>query len=326
MLRLRLLALTFPLLFTGALAQKFYPDDPIDRDPDNLAIDKPEFVDLSPTFDMMESTFGSQAEKSLRRAENVNTLGEVPDSSWFTNRIGVQVMSIDELVRGADLTGGPDTSAPITVIGSSLTAVTQGLTIQDSRGDRYYLIFDRKGFPNLATAAGMIGAKFFYAFGYQTLPASLVSVNIDAFELDPAAEVTLLGGKKAPLDQEFIDLYEEKIEPPKDGLYRAVAYQIPDGEMLGPFKFYGTRPDDPNDVFLHENRRELRGLRVFSAWLNHYLCHSLKTRDAFVTEDGRSFVKHYLVGGERIHLSWRWRRRSENRRHPRDLGALLDAG
>ena len=295
MLRFRLLALLFPLFVAGASAQKFYPDDPIDRDLDNLTIEKPKFVDLSPTYDLAENTFGSQAEKTLRRAQNVNTLGEVPDSSWFTNRIGTQVMSIEELVRGGDLTGGPDTSRPLKVVGSSLTAVTEGLVVEDGRGDRYYLIFDRKGYPNLATAAGMISSKFFYAFGYHTFPVSLVSVDIDAFELDPAAEVRTLGGKMLPLDQEFIDLYKEEIEPPRDGLYRALAALVPEGELLGPFKFYGIRPDDPNDIFPHENRRELRGLRVFSAWLNHYLCHSVKTRDGYVTEGGDSYVKHFLV-------------------------------
>ena len=36
------------------------------------------------------------------RALNVNTLDEVPDSSWFINRIGVRPMSIAEILRGAN--------------------------------------------------------------------------------------------------------------------------------------------------------------------------------------------------------------------------------
>ena len=34
-------------------------------------------------------------------AVNVNSLDEVPDSAWFTNRIGVRSMSIDELTLAA---------------------------------------------------------------------------------------------------------------------------------------------------------------------------------------------------------------------------------
>ena len=38
--------------------------------------------------------------RSNTRAANINTIDEVPDSSWFTNRIGSRAMSADELVRG----------------------------------------------------------------------------------------------------------------------------------------------------------------------------------------------------------------------------------
>lgn len=289
------IAMLVLFLSINVLAQRFYPDDPIKHDPDNLSIEKPKFYDLSPIYDLAENTLGGRGEKTLRRAQGVNTLGDVPDSSWFTNRIGIRVMPIDELVRGGNKTDGPDTSGPLTVLGANLDAVTKGLTIRDSRGDLYRLVFDRKGYPNLATGAGMISSKFFHAIGYNTYPATIVSIDFDTLELDPSAETTLFGEKKAPLDQAFINLHKEQIETSADGLSRAAAFSIPAGEIIGPFKFFDTRPDDPNDVFPHENRRELRGLRVFSAWLNHYLCNSLKTRDLFVSEGGSSYVKHYLV-------------------------------
>ena len=45
--------------------------------------------------------FSRPGDKTLKRAENVNTIGEVPDSSWFTNRIGRQSMAVADLAQGA---------------------------------------------------------------------------------------------------------------------------------------------------------------------------------------------------------------------------------
>jgi hypothetical protein len=67
------------------------------------------------------------------------------------------------------------------------------------------------------------------------------------------------------------------------------------GKPVGPFEYYGTRADDPNDVFPHEHRRELRGLAVFAAWLNHDDSRAINTLDMLVKENDRQHVKHYLI-------------------------------
>ena len=67
------------------------------------------------------------------------------------------------------------------------------------------------------------------------------------------------------------------------------------GKILGGFKYYGTRPDDPNDVIPHEHRRELRALKVFGAWTNLVDLKALNTMDTLITENGQARVRHYLL-------------------------------
>jgi len=285
------------LLFTaGVQAQKYLRDDPIKKDPDNLPISKPAFRELSLSYNTIENTFGFRDTGALVRAQNINTLGEVPDSSWFTNRIGIRNMTHEELARGRNETGGPDTSNTLTIMGAGLHSFTEGLVVQDSRGDRYYLIFDPAGMANMATGAAVVTNKFFHAIGYNVLPASVAIVDLENVAISRDAKLTMLGGKEAPLDQEFLDLFLADIGRREDGKYRTAAYQIPgEGESTGEFRFYGTRGDDPNDIVPHQDRRELRGMGVFAAWLNHYHYRSINTEDRFETVDGSSYLRHYLI-------------------------------
>ena len=59
-------------------------------------------VELSEGFDLIDNQFGSPGDRTAMRALNVNTIDEVPDSSWFINRIGVRPMAIAEILRGAN--------------------------------------------------------------------------------------------------------------------------------------------------------------------------------------------------------------------------------
>ena len=80
-----------------------------------------------------------------------------------------------------------------------------------------------------------------------------------------------------------------------DGSYRVIASKAVAGRPVGPFLYVDTRPDDPNDVVPHEHRRELRGLRVFSAWTNHVDSKAINSLDTLVTENGRTVVRHHLI-------------------------------
>ena len=79
-----------------------------------------------------------------------------------------------------------------------------------------------------------------------------------------------------------------------DGRYRSLASRFVEGKPMGPFEYHGTRADDPNDIHPHEHRRDLRGNRVFAAWLNHDDSRTINTLDMLVPKDGRQVIRHYM--------------------------------
>jgi len=83
-----------------------------------------------------------------------------------------------------------------------------------------------------------------------------------------------------------------------DGRYRAIASRLLPGKPLGPFAREGRRPDDPNDLVPHEQRRSLRGQHAIFSWLNHTDIQEDQTLDVFVDEPGapgRGHVVHYIL-------------------------------
>src|SRR5689334_21513970 len=87
------------LMPAAARSQKFFSDDPIQAVPPPLGITQVAERDINEIAD-----FFIQSAKPGRRpvipAGAINTLGEVPDSAWFTNRHAQKRLSSDELRRG----------------------------------------------------------------------------------------------------------------------------------------------------------------------------------------------------------------------------------
>ncbi len=274
---------------------KFAPDDPIWVDPDRLSIPEPRSVELSKGYDLLENTFGDPGGKK-GSARNVNTLGEVPDSSWYTNRmIGPNALPIGVLTLGPGGGQGPDLSGPMMVTSLKHEGITPGVTIRDARGQRYILKFDPLQYPQLSTSAEVISTRMFHAFGYNVPDNSLTLFSPGLLRVAPEANVTEPGGGRRRLLESDLRKMLEKVPKLHDGSVQAMASLLLPGKALGPFKYYGTRSDDPNDIFPHEDRRELRALRVFDAWLNHNDSDAVNTLDSYVEEGGTRFIRHYLI-------------------------------
>ena len=88
---------------------RFYPDDPISRAPESQSASSATPYAQVELYELVYNLFVRPGyQPSGLRAKNLNTIDEVPDSSWFTNRVGVRPVTIDELSRGANVSAPPD--------------------------------------------------------------------------------------------------------------------------------------------------------------------------------------------------------------------------
>jgi hypothetical protein len=290
------IALAFGVLSLAgrAASPAFFPDDPLHVD-DDRAIDAGKAISISGSnaYDFAENTFLKPGDKKDIRAVNVNTIDEVPDSTWFTNRIGRREMSIEELVRGPNMGPTPAFDDWPVVEGKS-SGITPGYRIVDPSGRLYQLKFDPPANPEMASGAEVIGAAIYHALGYNVVQGWAVDVDPARITIAPAATIVDMRGRKREMTREDVDHILERGARLANGTYRATLSRFADGKPLGYFKYVGTRPDDPNDIHPHEHRRELRGSRVFAAWLNHDDSRGLNSLDMLEGEPGRQYIRHYM--------------------------------
>jgi hypothetical protein len=273
---------------------RFYPDDPIAREPESQDASKAAPYDQSQMYELVYNLFvTSKYEPSGLRAKNINTIDEVPDSSWFTNRIGTRTITNEELVRGANVGTPPDPSKWV-LTREKISGAHPGFTAKDAKGETWFLDFDPTYFPEGATAAVAIATKIFWALGYNQVESFLTTLDPKNTTIDPDATVRRPSGKRTPFTQDDMNAILEGVARSADGTYRVIAGRQLPGKILGGYQYKGTRPDDPNDLVPHEQRRELRALRVFGAWTNLTDLKSANSLDTLITENGKTIVKHYL--------------------------------
>jgi len=273
--------------------RKFYSDDPVTREPETQDASGvvPRKINLA--YDLALNLFTRPGDAGIVRAQNINTIDEVSDSNWFTNRDLTRGVSIDELVKGPNTSSGP-APGKWTVIRAKKSGVTPGFTLRDSAGEIWFVQFDAPGHDQAASGAAVVATKIFYALGYFQTENYISRLRPEDLTIDREAKVETISGRVRGMKWDDIQGVLKRANRQKDGSYRLLASRGLPGKILGGFEYYGTRPDDPNDVVSHENRRELRALRVFGAWTNLVDMKALNTLDTVITENGRSFVRHYL--------------------------------
>jgi hypothetical protein len=284
------------LLSASPFAQsrpKFLSDDPIAREPETQDASKAQEWDIGLIADLTLNLFSKPGDPTPGlRAMNVNTIDEVPDSSWFTNRIYAKAISIEELTRGPNTIDGP-AAGKWTIIRPKTAGTAPGFTVRDERGNVWFLSFDARGYPVAATAVIAVATRLFWAMGYNVPEGYLTTVRPENVVIGD--DVTLPShGRRRRFTQSDLKAVFTRSNRQPDGSYRVFAARGLPGRVIEGFKYFGTRPDDPNDIVPHEHRRELRALQVFGGWTNLVDMKAGNTLDSVITENSRGIVRHYL--------------------------------
>src|SRR4026208_802455 len=136
--------------FGGAVSSTsphFYRDDPISREPESPDASKAAPSEIGQMYEMVYNLLAQPDYKpSGLRAQNLNTVDEVPDSSWFTNRIGARSLQIAELLKGPRVGAPPDPSRWV-IFREKTSGAHPGVTARDGKGETWFLEFDPPYYP-----------------------------------------------------------------------------------------------------------------------------------------------------------------------------------
>lgn len=332
------------LLLGGLAACGSLPPPPLRPEPlahaDTLPIAEPEAREPSEAAELFQAGVLAPASRALeprrwvgreREALNLTRWDDVVPSAWFEPRNGVRRMSPEEVARGPAV-APPDTAGALTVIRPKAGGAMPGFWVRDSRGREYLVKLDPPGYPRLASAADVITSRLLHAAGYHVPGEFAVLLRPERLEIAPEMEEggrrlggprPAAAGDRPPMTRADLEAELARGARLPDGRAFGVASARLPGTPKGPWLFEGRRSDDPNDRFPHEHRRELRGLHVVAAWLNHIDLRFQNTLSVWIDPPG--YLRHHLIdfssslgsGGTRPHLP------REGREHNVDLWASV---
>ena len=156
---------------------RFYSDDPIAKEPDSRDASGVQPWDIGLMYELSYNLFVTSGYKPTNtRARNINTIDEVPDSSWFTNRIGSTDISAAQITRGPEI-GTPPSPERWVILREKTAGANPGFTARDANGETWFLGFDPPSRPEGATAAVVIATKLFWALGYNQVEMFLTTFD-----------------------------------------------------------------------------------------------------------------------------------------------------
>lgn len=283
--------------------------DPKKDDPDHKYCAPAEYI--SPfIWDQVDNVLFARISRGLAihttgEAANVNSLDEVADSAWFTNKprgagshdeAPGACKPEDMLAETADVKPGEWVIDHGKDNGSTL-----GFRVNIPGKGKYMLKADDEGLPERASAASVIGAAIYDELGFNTSCEQVVLFKKEQLKLTPGLKVYDNEGLSHPFDDAALDKALNSTTHLPGGLIRMQGSKWLPGQTLGPFRYVGTRADDPNDVIDHAKRRELRGSRILAAWINHWDAREQNSMDVWFSTNDKDkaaspgHVLHYIL-------------------------------
>jgi hypothetical protein len=280
-------------------AAPYPPKVPLLRDPDRRPFQaKLEPFYTSGEWDFIEKSYFRPVNRFLAvdpggEAVNLNTLDEVPSSSWFENRI--------EHMTAAEFALGPCDALGLKLEDTRIVAgkpdgVYPGFLVKDAQGKRYMLKVDGGIQGPHNSSADVVGSRLYHAAGFDVPCNRVVRIERSALVVDEKAKIERGDGAKTRMvDADVDEILARGMRQP-DGSWRAVASRYLDGKPMGPWRYHDTRDDDRNDIVPHEDRRELRGARLLAAWTNHWDSREQNTLSMWIeTRPGEGYIRHHLL-------------------------------
>ena len=318
-----LLILGLALAGCGSSVRRFPIREPMLADPDSTPfLPRPKEYKAPEIWDTVDNILFRPlvdvlAVRQTPRAKNVNSLDEVPDSAWLHSRIDEVSGNIAAFVRGACSETPPDPKGPWTVVSGKPDGANPGFQVKDATGQRYFFKPDGGRGQERQSIADLIGTRVHHAAGFNTACTRVIYIHPSAFTISPKAKAENFVGDKVPFTPEMLKKALDYGMTNAEGSVRGGLSQFLPGTPLGPWVDFGVRPDDPNDVIPHENRRELRGTYIFGAWLSHYDAREQNSMDMWEGAEGKpGFVKHYQLDfGDCLGSLSDWDRVSRRRGH-----------
>ena len=194
-----LMCSVFMLAFSCSIfgAPKFYSDDPILVEPDTQDASGAQPWDINLIYDISENLFTRPGDKTANvRAQNINTIDEVPNSSWFTNR---ENLTPEIVAKAVDTSTGPAPGKWI-VVGSKSDGVSPGFTIKDSNDVRWFIKFDPPGYRSMATGTEVAASKLFWALGFNIPEYHISRLVPEDLEIGEGTSIRLPTGKKRAMN------------------------------------------------------------------------------------------------------------------------------